>query len=90
MLSELKNKIDRLIALYEKEKEEKVIAMREREEFAKIIDAKNEEIKVLEKRISNLLLGRAFVATSGDKLEAKHKIGRIVREINECIAMLNN
>jgi hypothetical protein len=90
MLTELKNKISRLISLYEKADSEKQSAINEKAKLAAIIEEKNKKIKELEKHIEQLQLANAFKESSVDKQEAKQKIGRIVREIDDCIAMLNN
>jgi len=90
MLTELKNKISRLISLYEKADSEKQSAINEKAKLAAIIEEKNKRIKELEKHIEQLQLANAFKESSVDKQEAKQKIGRIVREIDDCIAMLNN
>ena len=90
MLAELKNKINRLISLYEKANLEKQSVINEKAKLAAIIDEKNKKIKELEKHIEKLQLASAFTESSVDKQEAKQKIGRIVREIDDCIAMLNN
>jgi chromosome segregation ATPase len=90
MLTELKNKIGRLISLYEKAESEKQSAIQEKAKLAAIIEEKNTKIKELEKHIEQLQLANAFRVASVDRQEAKQKIGRIVREIDDCIAMLNN
>ncbi|MDR1984445.1 MAG: hypothetical protein LBQ28_06460 [Prevotellaceae bacterium] len=90
MLTELKNKIDRLISLYEAANSEKEVAIKEKAEQAAIINEKNNKINELNKRLEMLQLVNAFKSVSIDKQEAKQKIERIVREIEKCIAMLNN
>ncbi|MDR1198463.1 MAG: hypothetical protein LBK94_05550 [Prevotellaceae bacterium] len=90
MLAELKEKIDRLISLYETAKSEKDAVIKEKAELHRIINEKNNIIKELEKRIKTLQLVDTFKVGSTDQREAKQRIERIVREIEKCIAMLNN
>jgi predicted nuclease with TOPRIM domain len=90
MLAELKKKINRLISLYETTNSEKDAVIKEKTELQAIINEKNNKIKELEKRIETLQLANAFKAGSLDQREAKQKVERIVREIERCIAMLNN
>jgi cell fate (sporulation/competence/biofilm development) regulator YmcA (YheA/YmcA/DUF963 family) len=90
MPAELKEKITRLISLYETAKSEKDTVIKEKAELHAIINEKNNKIKELEKRIEALQLVDAFKAGSIDQREAKQRIERIVREIEKCMAMLNN
>jgi predicted nuclease with TOPRIM domain len=54
------------------------------------LENKGDRIKELEKKVELMQLGDAFKASSEDVKEAKRKIGRIVREIDKCISMLND
>ncbi|MDR2650928.1 MAG: hypothetical protein LBC68_01250 [Prevotellaceae bacterium] len=90
MLAELKKKIERLISLYETTNSEKNAVIKEKAELQAIISERNNKINELEKRIEILQLVNAFKVGSADEREAKQKIERIVREIEKCIAMLNN
>ncbi|MDR2125825.1 MAG: hypothetical protein LBP63_03200 [Prevotellaceae bacterium] len=89
MLTELEEKINRLISLYETANSEKNIVMKEKAELQAIINEKNGKIKELEQRIETLQIGNAFKIGSSDEMEAKHKIDRIVKKIDKCIGMLN-
>jgi hypothetical protein len=90
MLAELKKGINRLISLYETTNSEKDAVIKEKAELYAIIKEQDKTISEMKKRIEILQLGGAFKAASIDKHEAKQKIDRIVREIEKCIAMLNN
>ena len=54
------------------------------------LENREKRIKELEKKVELIQLGDAFKASSEDVKEAKKKIGRIVREIDKCISMLND
>jgi len=47
-------------------------------------------IKELENKVNKLQLVEAFRTSSQDVKEAKQKIGKMVKEIDKCIAMLND
>ena len=90
MLAELTKKINRLKNLYETAASENQRILREKAELTATIKEKDEKIKELEKRIEVLLIAKAFDVSSIDRYGAKQKVGKIVREIEKCIAMLNN
>ena len=86
MLETVKQKVIRLIALYEKEKTERI---KLQDELAKS-NAQNEtyrkQITELERQIDNLKLAGAFKADGSP--EARKKIDRLMKEIDKCIALL--
>jgi predicted nucleic acid-binding Zn-ribbon protein len=54
------------------------------------IKKNNIKITELQKQIETLQLAEAFKSTSGNVQEAKDRVGRIMREIDKCIALLND
>ncbi len=50
----------------------------------------NNKIKELEQKIDKLQLAGAFEASAADVKEARQNIGRLVREIDKCISLLND
>ena len=48
------------------------------------------KIKELEQKIDKLQLAGAFEASAADVKEARQNIGRLVREIDKCISLLND
>lgn len=54
------------------------------------LDNSNNKIKELEQKIDKLQLAGAFEASASDVKEAKQNIGRLVREIDKCISLLND
>ena len=87
MLERVKQRIQQLIAAYEKEKNE-----RERLEAAlQKAEAQNKTYKMqiieLERQIDNLKLTEAFMA-GGDTGQAKKKIDSLIREIDRCISAM--
>lgn len=92
-----KKKIELIISRYEtllaRNKElEEAIGQRDAEIEAcrgKIVDSNN-RIKELEQKIDELQVAGAFAASAADVKEAKQNIGRLVREIDKCITLLND
>jgi chromosome segregation ATPase len=89
LLDEFKIKIKQLIALYEQERGEKQQLLNQVEEFENEIDSLRHDNELLTKKYDNLKLAKSLLVSDGESQEAKNRINRIVREIDKCIAMLN-
>ena len=85
----LKEKIKNIISLYEKVKKEKEEFSDEKLSFINQIKEKDKEIEELKNKYNILKLAKTFRASDNDKSDAKNKINRIVREVENCIALLN-
>lgn len=89
VINELKEKIERLVKLYissldkNREMETEVKELRDR-----IEQMKGENIK-LHDEIKTLKVANA-ISTGEGSSEAKNRISQLVREIDKCIALLNN
>lgn len=90
MVSQLRGKIERLISLYEQVKVERDTLQREKQQLQEVANAKDGQIKELEDKNKKLQLAEVFKASSVDRQDAKQKIGKIVREIDKCIGLLNS
>jgi hypothetical protein len=89
IVRELKDKLDKLIDLHLKTKNENVSLKEEltsTKEHVQELTLQNEE---LVKNNENLKFAKSLMGADGDSRNAKTKINKIVREIDECIAMLN-
>lgn len=89
LLKEFKEKLDKLMDLHLKIKSEnrtlnEIIV--EKEECIKSLRLQNEEA---EKKYELLKMAGSISGADQDAHEAKIKINKIVREIDQCIAMLN-
>jgi chromosome segregation ATPase len=87
--NELNQKIHQLLSVCERMKSERdrlQTSVAERD--AQIADL-NQQFKELEEKNKKLQLARAFETSGIDTRDAKLKIGRIVREIDKCMALLN-
>ena len=89
-LRKLKGHIEQIISKYELALSENESLKGELERCKTELENKGDRIKELEKKVELMQLGDAFKASSEDVKEAKRKIGRIVREIDKCISMLND
>lgn len=96
MLEELKAGVSRLLALYEKEKqradslsralsESEAQVLKCREELKKY----KEQITDLNLQIDNLRLRSAF-SSGSDRSQAEAGIDKLIKEIDECIRLLEN
>lgn len=87
MLENLKKDIEKLIALYEGEKE-RCTKLQEELQAAKAgNDAYRKQIGDLEQKIENLRLSAAFGAVN-DNAEAKARVDRLIKEIDKCISLI--
>jgi len=90
VLTSLKRKIELLIQKYESQKAVNAVLSMKLQEAEGKIEKYNNRIKELEQRLDNIQLMEAFKSSSDDVMDAKRKIGRLVRQIDKCIALLND
>ena len=89
-LDRLKKNVGQLIAKLEtSESNEKQLAAELLESEENLAKTKN-KLEDLQKQIENLQLAEAFRASSENTQEAKAKIGKLIREIDKCISLLND
>lgn len=85
----LQSKIEKLIHLHKKQEEEYTALLFERNQQLNSIELQNNRIQELEeinKELQNS--ARLSVGNSAEKQENKNKINELVKEIDECIALL--
>ena len=85
----LKDKIKKLLSLYNDLKTENAKLKSKAEENKAIIKNKEAELIFLKNKYNKLKLAKSLLASTGDSHDAKIKINSIVREIDKCIALLN-
>ncbi|HPF94135.1 MAG TPA: hypothetical protein PLV65_09360 [Tenuifilaceae bacterium] len=85
----LKSKIEELISAYEKLKEENSKLKEQMETLQNVMQEREIAYIELDKKYNQQQLARAFVTSSDDTHDAKVKVDLIVREIDQCIALLN-
>ncbi len=89
LLKEFKSKLDRLINLHLRLKEEKLLLIEEQtqlKEQIRLLSLSNEEQI---RKQENVKFAKSLLGADEDSHGAKLKINRIVREIDNCIALLN-
>jgi predicted nucleic acid-binding Zn-ribbon protein len=89
VLNELNHKIHRLLSVCEQMRTDRAMLQLKVAECEVQIADLNEQMKAMEERNKKLQLARAFETSVTDTRDAKLKIGRIVREIDKCMALLN-
>lgn len=88
-VNSLKDKIFKLIMLYEKEKEKNNVLLKDKEYLDSQVKEKMAQIEDLKTKYDNLKLGKMIELSGTDVYDARIKINRIVREVDQCIALLN-
>lgn len=97
IIDTLKKHIELLISKYESVlsdklhlQEQKAVLENELKNCKDKIENYNTKIKELEEKVEKIELAKAFIASSADAKEARHKISKIVKEIDKCISLLND
>jgi len=88
-INSLKEKVDKLKSLFENVREERD-SLREKNEQCEdeLVKAKK-RYDELEVKYRNMQIAQVFSSNNNDNASAKNKIDKIVREIDKCIALLN-
>lgn len=89
IIESLKDKINTIISLYEKNKNQKEKLKSEKNDLSGQLKIKGKEIEKLRNKYETLKIVKTVLASSEDAHDAKIKVNRIVREIDKCIALLN-
>ncbi len=89
MISDLRSKIERLISLYEREKQRgDELASQLEASRAEIAD-KKQQITELKSQIDHYKLAGAFTS-SEDVQASKERLNKLIRDIDKCIKLLAN
>ena len=89
-LNNVKEKLEKILAMQRETSNEKQVLIKENERLIERYEAKDQELKQLQHKYNTLKLAKNFEASEQEKGDAAKKINSIVREINKCIALLNN
>ncbi len=84
------SRFEQMMAENQKLKEEVLRQSEQLSNYKQNIKVKEDKIKELEQKIDELQIAGAFSASSADVKEARQNISRLVREIDKCIALLND
>ena len=89
MIRQLKYRIRLLMARYQSLKHENESLVAEKKELITLVEKQKKDISNLEQQYTTARLAKSVLVPSEDREAAKAQINRIVREIDECIALLN-
>ena len=89
LINELKQNIRRLIDSLEKTKNELEQAKDENKGLELQLETYKSEYEALNKRYENLKVAKALADGDPDNQAAKQKVNKIIREVDKCIALLN-
>jgi predicted nucleic acid-binding Zn-ribbon protein len=89
MIRQLKYKMRLLMAKFQTLKRENENLAGEKNELLTVIEKQKRQIGNLEQQYNTAKLAKSVLIPSEDRESAKAQIKRIVREIDECIALLN-
>lgn len=88
MLENIRKDIERLVAAYEAENSRRIFLEEEVRQHKENEEIYRKQIAELEKQIDNLRLKNAFLTASGDNIEARERIEKLIRDIDRCIALM--
>lgn len=88
MLESLRANIEKIVALYEGKKAECASLSEELGRSREECQALKDKIAELERQIDNLKLSQAFSSPEGGNPAAREKIEKMIRQLDKCIARL--
>ena len=88
MLENIQKNFQKLVSLYEIEKEKNSSLKVSLDESRIVVENCRKQISELEQQIENLKLSQAFTANPESSSQAKAMIDSLVREIDKCISLL--
>ena len=89
LIRSLKDRMSRLFGEFEKVEQKNAVL---REEISLLNDRiiyLNKQLEELTNRYENLKLAKGFETGIGDNRAVRQKINKLVREIDKCVALLN-
>ncbi|MBR3013121.1 MAG: hypothetical protein IKH60_07410 [Bacteroidales bacterium] len=88
MLEDIQKNFERVIALYEGEREANAGLRAKLAASESSNDTYRKQIAELERQVENLKLAEAFLTPTGSSDSAKERIDKLIKEINKCISLL--
>jgi len=89
LIGGFKQKFEKFVILYKETKSQNVVLKQRVTELEAELQIKDIELEELGKKLQTNELAKTFLASEGANKDAKLKINKIVREIDNCIALLN-
>ena len=90
IISNIEIKLNNLLSSYNKLKEINESLNAQKANYISDIETKNKEIDALKDKIKIMSISKSVDASKGDIRQTKLKINEYIREIDKCIAQLNN
>ena len=90
LINSIENKLNNLLSAYQKEKEINLNLSQENIRLLTEIKQKSSEIDDLKDKIKLMSISKSVDVSEGDIRQTKLKINEYIREIDKCIAQLNN
>ncbi|MCD4770368.1 MAG: hypothetical protein K8R35_09395 [Bacteroidales bacterium] len=85
----LKRRVDKLIDGFKTTKEELGKVRSENEELKNLLLGKEKDLELIKKEFDRAKLSGAMMGEGAETNDAKKRINELVREIDNCIALLN-
>lgn len=89
LIISLKDKIFKLIVKVNDLKSQNNVLLKNKAELELQLNEKNKLISEVERKYENLKIGKLIDISGKEVSDARLKINRIVREVDNCIALLN-
>lgn len=89
IVDSLQSKLNRLLSKYELLQIENQQLLEKSEKLVLEVNEKQESIDAIEERYESLKIANAIVGSKEDKHTTKLKINTLIREIDKCIAQLD-
>ena len=90
LLNKVGEKIEKLIDSHSLLTQENKILLEQKENLLQEISLLKSNIKNLNHRLNEVVISNSFQNNQNDNVLAKKKINMFLREIDKCIALLNN
>ena len=89
LLTTLEDKVRQLLALYRKTREEKEELARKLEETASRLSGTERIVREWETKYEHLKLAKILTVSEQEAKQTQHNLSKLEREIEKCIALLN-
>jgi len=89
IFKQFKDKISRVIELYDKEKNKNDLLLKENQDLKERVKTAQQNLDDIQTKYDKLKIAKTIMASSTNMNDARLKVNRMVREIDRCIALLN-
>jgi len=89
LLTSLETKVQHLLILYHQTKEEKEELARKQEDTRSKLSDAEKKLREWETKYENLRLAKILTVSEQEARKTQHNLSKLEREIEKCIALLN-